>query len=399
MNKLIVLTQGVMRHSNIDTNSTLTINIHEGNFSFNETVHYFSNIVELSKILEKHFIFTSVIVIGSILDFSSEINVKTLFSTFIGISQESFKYIDHENKIESRASLLSRVFNAIGITPIYKKDNFTISLTVEKQPSNKWSELEQQLVFNEVNKNMLTTAAFLIEIASSFEIKKAYSVLKIHHCENKLLGYGHSYSHEEIKLIYSHQFGYTLDEADTYHISTLIKRAVINCNIIAVPTLKRVSSNRLHLLEKNTFNNLRILNAYKNKNFTAVNIYDDLSKSSDFKKLLMQVDKLYVITHCDISTLASILGRDIIKIPVPAKQVSPNKEQNTKHYPDVFFKISNFLAEEIKAGDLVLVGAGILGIIYCDIIKNSGGIALDLGSSADTMFDISHKERGPANEH
>ena len=34
-------------------------------------------------------------------------------------------------------------------------------------------------------------------------------------------------------------------------------------------------------------------------------------------------------------------------------------------------------------GEVFLVGAGFLGKIYCQTIKNLGGIALDIGSAAD----------------
>lgn len=59
------------------------------------------------------------------------------------------------------------------------------------------------------------------------------------------------------------------------------------------------------------------------------------------------------------------------------------------HYPDVFLHI----CREIKVpydGALFLVGAGYLGKVYCDIIKQRGGIALDIGSVFDAWSAKGH---------
>ena len=52
------------------------------------------------------------------------------------------------------------------------------------------------------------------------------------------------------------------------------------------------------------------------------------------------------------------------------------------HWPDGFDQMLRRL-EQVEAGDVVLVGAGVFGKIYCDRIRRRGGIALDLGSVLD----------------
>ena len=39
-------------------------------------------------------------------------------------------------------------------------------------------------------------------------------------------------------------------------------------------------------------------------------------------------------------------------------------------------------------GALVLVGAGIFGKIYCDVARNHGAVALDIGSAFDLMVGL-----------
>jgi len=69
----------------------------------------------------------------------------------------------------------------------------------------------------------------------------------------------------------------------------------------------------------------------------------------------------------------------------------PNQVSNTgrlpspPHYPDVFEKVMRALGN-IAEGQVVLVAAGLLGKIYCNKIKQCGGIALDIGSVADVWM-------------
>jgi hypothetical protein len=69
----------------------------------------------------------------------------------------------------------------------------------------------------------------------------------------------------------------------------------------------------------------------------------------------------------------------------------PNQISNTgqrppaPHYPQVFTSVMERLGG-IAPGQPVLVAAGLLGKIYCNRIKQCGGIALDIGSVADVWM-------------
>ena len=41
-----------------------------------------------------------------------------------------------------------------------------------------------------------------------------------------------------------------------------------------------------------------------------------------------------------------------------------------------------------RAGRLWLVAAGMLGKVYCDVIRNAGGIAVDVGHTADMWAGV-----------
>jgi hypothetical protein len=54
----------------------------------------------------------------------------------------------------------------------------------------------------------------------------------------------------------------------------------------------------------------------------------------------------------------------------------------TKHYPEVYDSFHETL-RAVEYGDLALVGAGALGKIYCQWLKESGAVAVDIGSIFD----------------
>ncbi len=73
---------------------------------------------------------------------------------------------------------------------------------------------------------------------------------------------------------------------------------------------------------------------------------------------------------------------DFYPIPPQPSNVHITSSSQFDHYPKVF----SDNVQKIKAkypGQIFLVSAGLLGKVYCKIIKDSGGIAIDIGSIAD----------------
>ena len=61
------------------------------------------------------------------------------------------------------------------------------------------------------------------------------------------------------------------------------------------------------------------------------------------------------------------------------------------HWPDGYKGIMQQL-EAVNPGQVFLVGAGVLGKIYCDRIKAKGGVALDIGSILDSWALIPSRD-------
>lgn len=77
-------------------------------------------------------------------------------------------------------------------------------------------------------------------------------------------------------------------------------------------------------------------------------------------------------------------GKTIL-IPPQALNISSTPENI--HYPNRFEEIINSeLIDNVENGELFLVSAGLLGKYYCSVIKDQGGMAIDIGSLADVWL-------------
>ena len=68
------------------------------------------------------------------------------------------------------------------------------------------------------------------------------------------------------------------------------------------------------------------------------------------------------------------------------------------HYPVVFERCLDWISRTVQPGQLWLVGAGILGKIYCQAIRAQGGVAVDVGSVIDLSSGVGNT-RGEYRQH
>ena len=107
-------------------------------------------------------------------------------------------------------------------------------------------------------------------------------------------------------------------------------------------------------------------------------------------RLLDAASRVIVITGRE--ELAPLFSRKLgsrlvafLAIPLQASdQASP---QRVFHYPQRYRQVLEGLQADLQ-GTLILVGAGIFGKKYCAVAKQSGGVALDLGSAFDVLAGV-----------
>jgi hypothetical protein len=74
--------------------------------------------------------------------------------------------------------------------------------------------------------------------------------------------------------------------------------------------------------------------------------------------------------------------------PIPGEKGHHPDSEGPAHYPVVFEQTLAWIEREAAPGRLFLVGAGILGKIYCGAIRQRGGVAIDVGSVMDLCSGV-----------
>jgi len=69
--------------------------------------------------------------------------------------------------------------------------------------------------------------------------------------------------------------------------------------------------------------------------------------------------------------------------PQKRPQMGPDMANGQRHYPTLYLEIPKWLDVVCKPGQVVLIGAGGLGKLYAQMVKERGGVALDVGSLFD----------------
>ncbi|WP_293103905.1 tetratricopeptide repeat protein [Moorena sp. SIO3I6] len=207
---------------------------------------------------------------------------------------------------------------------------------------------------------------------------------------------------------------------DCKNLSDNLKISIKNADILGIPEYYLffifLSSNSIEkqLLEKNNGGGCRGLTAIINtlidpkfyqeqdsyqlshQTLTSCYIHQDLEVWGLYRLILNHLTECSVIScHEGISEVLmekyGVTVKRLYQIPSESNysQLFNYKDQeNYHHYPYYFQKISSELTVSYP-GEVFLVAAGFLGKIYCNSIKNLGGIALDVGSIVDYWLNYS----------
>lgn len=241
------------------------------------------------------------------------------------------------------------------------------------------------------------------EILDAHDARRPFSLVRLGDGEGHLLPYP-----SEIAVLQARDQASTLrtwwgwEDArpeQTAAISAEFRAAVAQADMLGVPSLERIcratSNGQRHqsggggpnargLIAVNDW----IATAPGDQALTSCHIHQALDFWGLWRLLLPQFGRLSVITcrHDLPFQLKRRFGVDVQRtwtIPIENKYASPTERSAQQaHYPDRFESLREELAM-VQPGDVVLVAAGALGKIYCQWIRTSGGIAIDIGSAAD----------------
>ncbi len=179
-----------------------------------------------------------------------------------------------------------------------------------------------------------------------------------------------------------------------------ISEAILKADIVGVPDIHRVCLTLLArspsditeggrsargILAANDFVRDEL---NKTQFLTSCHVHQSFSHWGVWNILLQRIGRLSLIT-CH-AKLAEILASGFGVVVETTHLIPPEQRyalgfgavSGQRHYPDVFDDLRRKLSGVVP-GQVFLVAAGALGKIYCMWIRQAGGIAIDIGSTAD----------------
>ncbi len=241
-------------------------------------------------------------------------------------------------------------------------------------------------------------------IINSLEKKTPFSMIRLGDGEGAFLPYkDNSFQEEDQNFASNIWFNRNLTNQESKKLTELLKLSIDKSDILGIPDIKRIVDDfkpQETSYRKRTMQSIYSLEQLITiKNLTSAFIHIDMLHSNMLGRIIKKSNKneISIISGHEehlIRDKMEILYNTIIaryyKIPTEAKRINQfnntNEFDELNHYPDVFNNTMQRIEQECEIGDLYLIGAGLLGKIYCSKVKEKGGIALDIGSVFDYLL-------------
>lgn len=259
------------------------------------------------------------------------------------------------------------------------------------------------------------TEELLLVLKDAFEKKLPFSMIRLGDGEGRILGYPDTFADEiYLNQVLTYQFGAQVlnvlktEFSDNFvdkamnQLKGFITEAIKNADVLGAPSW-------LHFRAPIEASNIIPLTAqsvcldYAARLKTTSQVYDHFifkpfHKNGLFDRLLEGVEHLNIVSHTDMSE--KLISRFKLKtcthIAIPGHQSF--MQSALFHYPIEYKNILNKLSV-VTPGDIYFVAAGYLGKLYCNYIKQHGGIAIDIGSIFDGWCGVGRKDAIQNKDH
>jgi hypothetical protein len=196
----------------------------------------------------------------------------------------------------------------------------------------------------------------------------------------------------DAEYVTKRQWNYTPLDVELSSIKAQMIKAYRNADIVGLPTER-------HLERKDTWGeSMRIFDreVCQRVNRASIDACYEMLTAGLLTELLQGRETLNFISCRDLeSQFKKHFG--IIKtnwIAIAPEMKFASNYTGPRHYPEDFNFIKDMIPRMPTEGNLFLVGAGILGKIYCDWIKQAGGIAVDVGGVMDSWYGLRTRGKG-----
>ncbi|WP_395341974.1 hypothetical protein PN836_020565 [Ningiella sp. W23] len=234
-------------------------------------------------------------------------------------------------------------------------------------------------------------------INSALINKVPFSFIRMNDGEAAILGVGHEHDHDQAEFFYHHWWGDTnFDVNYTKWLQSELVKSAESSDILGFFDM----CDKKPLKFKRTGGMLR-----KGADLSKVDLFvtpeAHLNWHSDalFKHIFDGLDQVTLISCYDISKAIkrAFSFKDVTHIRIPGHAKYSNRSKMMASHPhDRFPAIMRRLNAEAQ-GRVYLIGAGVLGKLYANTIKEAGGVALDIGSVFDSW--VGNKSRGSVRKY
>jgi len=194
-----------------------------------------------------------------------------------------------------------------------------------------------------------------------------------------------------VKSVMERQMGYEPIMSEVYAVKNNLTIAYAGADIVGIPAQKNLVdlNNHWRGVEK------VVKPLCKTNKFTSTDVAYDMLYNGMLDKWLTGKETIVYIGCRDIDEgLRRRFGTKNVHSYIIAPEAKfTSGYTGRRHYPEMFNEMEWWLNAAPCKGNPCLVGAGVIGKIYCNWMRDRGGIAFDIGAVMDLWAGFS--TRGP----
>jgi hypothetical protein len=232
--------------------------------------------------------------------------------------------------------------------------------------------------------------------ASALRAKRGFSLLRLGDGEGPILCWPQHKVPDEMARVLKTWFGHSdFPSEDLDEMARQLRRATRNADVLGLPRPAQIAK---VLRCRRVFDAIEQYDlVLPSQMLTDAAVHSYLQWSGALSYLLRGQDHLGVIGCRDIGPqIADAFGIRSVRMYLVRGENRYPGPVSLHHWPGGYTEIMQQL-DDVQPGTVFLIGAGLLGKIYCDRIKSKGGIAIDVGSVLDGWAGIPSRPRHVSN--
>jgi hypothetical protein len=280
----------------------------------------------------------------------------------------------------------------------------TIRAEYEENVQSVYAAIGSRAAFMDLERDMSQRSAFIELIERNLIAQTPFSFIRLGDGEAIIsIGPDTLFTPEDSRNRQRHWWGEEVPDSVLQSISQELRKSVRNADVLGIPSVYRFlrdQSDRTNSLARSSQGRglLTVLRAVRDLD-TDNKLYTDASANiplfSDLgtiTRLAAHARRVVIVSSGSSTLVAGALANidSLVHLPIPTH----SKTQFNKKYvhegpplPYVYEGVNQELAQLVRPGDLVLVSAGVIGKVFVDTARASGGVGLDIGSAMDQILD------------